>query len=288
MFSTLDKNLTLSFTFDGSEMGSVLDPDTYAMQIEADDGNNETFSEVKLIKNGSTVQTWTPNQAHPVITSNVTAAAGDYFYVKVTQSDGDEAISSPIFITGEAQGGGGGTVSARVATGNDDAEQRQSGGAMYLTSSDLELVYDTSTTGNQHVGMRFANLGIPQGAVITNAYIQFTVDETDSVSTSLTIKGQDADNAAGFSSTAYDISSRPTTTASVSWTPAAWTTVGQAGAAQQTPDLKDIIQEIVDRQGWSANNGLAIIMTGAGTRTAESYNGSSSKAPLLVVTYEEQ
>jgi len=72
----------------------------------------------------------------------------------------------------------------------------------------------------------------------------------------------------------------------VSWTPAAWNTEGQAGASQQTPDLKDIVQEIVNRAGWSANNGLAIIITGTGKRTAEAYEGSASQAAQLVVTYE--
>lgn len=285
MFSTLDKNLTLSFTLAGAEMGSVLDPATHALRIEANDGNGETFATVQLIKNGAVAQTWNPNQAHPIITGSVIASAGDYYYVKVTQQDGDEAISSPISMTGEA-GGGGGTVSARVATGTDDAEQRQSGGVVTLNSSDLELVYDSSTTGNQYVGMRFTNLGIPQGATITNAYVQFTVDETNSGTTTLTIKGQAADNASTFSTASYNVSSRSTTAASVSWTPAAWSTVGAAGADQRTPDLKDIVQEIVNRSGWSANNGLALIITGTGERTAESYEGSSSKAAQLVVTYE--
>ncbi|MGR0482319.1 MAG: CehA/McbA family metallohydrolase [Candidatus Electronema sp. V4] len=285
MFSTLDKNLTLSFTLSSAEMGSVLDPGTHALRIEANDGNNEVFSTVQLIKNGAVAQTWNPNQAHPIITGSVTAAEGDYYYVKVTQQDGGEAISSPITMTGTA-GGGSSTVSARVAAGSDDAEQQQTGGVVTLNSSDLELVYDTTTTGNQYVGMRFANLGIPQGATITNAYIQFTVDETNSGTTSLTIKGQAADNAATFTTALNNISSRPTTTASVTWAPVAWSTVGQAGAGQQTPDLKDIVQEIVNRSGWSANNGMAIIITGTGERTAEAYEGSASQAAQLVVTYE--
>ncbi len=57
---------------------------------------------------------------------------------------------------------------------------------MYRTSSDLELVFDTS---NQVVGMRFVNLTIPKGATIVNAYLQFKVDETSSETTSLTIRG---------------------------------------------------------------------------------------------------
>ena len=135
------------------------------------------------------------------------------------------------------------------------------------------------------MGMRFANLSIPQGATITNAYIQFTVDETGSSTTNLTIKGQATDNASTFTSSRYNISNRPLTTAAVAWNPPAWTTVGQAGMNQQTPELKDIVQEIVNRPGWSPNNGMAIIITGTGKRTAEAYEGAAHQAPLLVVTY---
>ncbi len=182
---------------------------------------------------------------------------------------------------------GGGTpmvLETRVSSSSDDAEESVSSGSMYRTSSDLELVDAGSTP--QLVGMRFTGLTIPQGATITAAYIQFTVDETDSGTTSLTIRGQDADDAASFSSSSYDISSRATTSASASWSPPAWNTVGEAGSDQRTPDLSAIIQEIVDRGGWSSGNDLAIIVSGTGERTAESYNGSSSKAPLLHVEYQ--
>jgi hypothetical protein len=48
---------------------------------------------------------------------------------------------------------------------------------MYLTSSDLELVYDG---GDQTVGMRFTGVAIPQGTSISDAHVQFQVDETPS------------------------------------------------------------------------------------------------------------
>ncbi len=157
---------------------------------------------------------------------------------------------------------------------------------MYLTSSDIELVYDTATTGNQYVGMRFNNINVPKGKTITNAYIQFTVDETGSGATNLTIKGQAADNPGTFTSTTYNVSSRATTTASVAWNPVAWNTVGAAGVDQRTPDLKSIVQETVNRTGWTQNNSMVFIVTGTGKRTATAYEVSATKAPLLVVTYQ--
>jgi hypothetical protein len=148
------------------------------------------------------------------------------------------------------------------------------------------LVYDTKTTGSQVVGMRFNGIAIPQGATITKAYIQFTVDEATSASCNLTIKGEDSDNAVAFATRSKNVSLRVKTTASVNWQPAAWAAV-DIGAARQTPDLKSIIQEIVDRSGWASGNSMAFIVTGTGTgkRTAVAYETNSANAAMLYIEY---
>lgn len=176
------------------------------------------------------------------------------------------------------------TVERRISTSMDDVEER-SDGSIYTNSSDIELVTDGSR--NQTIGLRFRTLAVPQGATITSAYVQFTVDETNSGSTSLNIRAQDTDDAAAFSIASYNVSSRSTTNASVNWQPAVWNSVGASGSDQRTPDLKNIIQEVVNRSGWQSGNNLALIITGTGERTAESYNGSSSRAPLLHIEYAD-
>jgi subtilisin family serine protease len=98
-FSTLD-NIALSFELGGQQMGSIVNPGTYECVIEATDGDAELFTEIQLIKNGEIIQTWYPNSAFPFIVHQVTTYAGEYYYVKVTQTDGDEAISSPISVVG--------------------------------------------------------------------------------------------------------------------------------------------------------------------------------------------
>ncbi len=47
-----------------------------------------------------------------------------------------------------------------------------------------------------------------------------------------------------------------------------------------------MIAEIVNESGWSSGNAMVLMIDGTGTRTAESYNGSSSKAPVLHIDYE--
>ena len=68
------------------------------------------------------------------------------------------------------------TIEVRIATGTDDVEERASG-TLDMTSSDLELAVDGSKV--QTVGLRFLDIDIPQGAVITSAYIQFRTDEVN-------------------------------------------------------------------------------------------------------------
>ena len=173
------------------------------------------------------------------------------------------------------------TVEVRVAASSDDAEESASGNAS-LTSSDLELV---STGSNQTVGMRFNGVAVPPGATIVKAYVQFQADETHTETTAVTIQGEAHDNAPTFVHISGNVSSRARTAAAVSWAPAPWTTRGEAGPNQQTPDITAVIQEIVDRPGWTGGNSLVVIITGTGERTAEAYDGDQAGAPLLHVEY---
>jgi hypothetical protein len=65
----------------------------------------------------------------------------------------------------------------------------------------------------------------------------------------------------------------------------AWTTLKESGPNQRTPDIAGVIQEIVNRGGWVRGNALVVIVTGSGLRTAISFDGSITAAPLLHVEY---
>ncbi len=171
----------------------------------------------------------------------------------------------------------------RVNNTLDDAEESENG-AISLSSTDLEFVYDY---GDQTVGMRFNNLTIPQSAIITEAYIQFKVDEGASIATNLIISAEATDNSGAFESSAQNISSRPRTNESIAWSPVAWLTIGEAGIDQRTPNLAPVIQEVISRSGWVSGNSLSIIIVGSGERVAESYNGDPGGAPLLHIEYQE-
>ncbi|NOZ10995.1 MAG: hypothetical protein GXP09_08160 [Gammaproteobacteria bacterium] len=180
-----------------------------------------------------------------------------------------------------------------VSQSTDDAEEQFSGsppGSMYITSSDLELVFDGST--QQLVGMRFQDLQVPQGTSITRAYIEFTVDENDSGATNVVINGEDTDNSVTFS-TSDNISGRTLTSATVPWSSISpWNVADSDDEHKRTPDLTSIVQEIVDRSGWSAGNAMTFVIqagsacaSSACQRTAESYNGRRTQAARLHVEF---
>jgi len=100
-FSSADKNISFSFTANGSQMGSKINGGSLNITIEASDRDNEKFDRIQLLKNGDVVKTWTPNSANVLVTHTLTGAKDEYFYARVRQSDNDEAVSSPIFVTSD-------------------------------------------------------------------------------------------------------------------------------------------------------------------------------------------
>ncbi len=104
-YSTLDRNLELSFQVDGSEMGSSIPGGVNQCVVKAADRDGEGFSQVEIIQNGSVVHAESVSGSLPVVACELYTQQGDYVYCKVTQSDGDEAISSPVFITSDGPDG---------------------------------------------------------------------------------------------------------------------------------------------------------------------------------------
>ncbi|TDQ28551.1 Ig-like domain-containing protein [Tenacibaculum caenipelagi] len=240
-----------------------------------------TISDVKFYVNNSLLGT---DSNTPYSYNWVPSVDNQSYTIKAvaTDNEGNETTSEEVtvFVGNVSK-----TVTSTINSTNDDAEQYESSGTMYMNSSDLELVYDGSSKGNQHIGLLFRNLNIPADATITNAFIQFTTDETNSGSTSLAIKIQDSSNAPDITSQSYNITSRSYYSQSVSWSPNPWNSIGASGTNQRTPSLKTLVQYIVNKSNWSSGNSMMFYISGTGERTAESYDGSSSNAPKLVVTY---
>ncbi len=179
----------------------------------------------------------------------------------------------------------------RIDNGADDVEEDVGPGSIDMTSSDLELAYEnTGQADPQIIGVRFTGIPIPQGATITEAWVRFQVDETKggTEEVNLIIEGELSLDATGFTdSEAFNVSSRPTTTAQVQWSVPDWITEGDQGPDQTTPSIASIIQEIVNQNGWSG--GTIVLMfrdnpanPSDGIRCA----GAGPMAVLLHISYQ--
>lgn len=178
-------------------------------------------------------------------------------------------------------------MEAFSAASGDVVEQHgsdasSSPGALDFSSSDIDLTQH-STQGQQSIGLRYKDVNVEQSTTIDNAYISFTADQDNSGDVELLVQGLDTDNAPGWSGTyAVDnaVSGSGATTANTSWSPDPWT-----ADTEQTVDVTSIVQEILNRGGWTDGSSMAFAITyvsGSGKRVAK-----KTPAPQLVVEWSE-
>lgn len=173
------------------------------------------------------------------------------------------------------------TVIRQVSASTDDVNQN---GTTYNATS--STVWLGNYTGTSYTGLRFSNLSIPQGATITGAYLEVYSTQNQSSQISFLTRADNVANSATFS-TNNRPSQRVLTSASVPYSStASWS----SNTWYQLNDISPVVQEIVSRQDWNSGNSISIIMQGTGSnslrRFVRSYNGNSSQAPRLVVTYQ--
>ncbi|MGV1100104.1 PilC/PilY family type IV pilus protein [Thiovibrio sp. JS02] len=190
----------------------------------------------------------------------------------------------------------GDTLRKRIAADNDDVEEylqagcSQSAGAVRQGDSYLDFGRDDCSGFDPAMlmGLRFQSITVPKGSTITHAHLEIVVESsTCSEDIDWTLLGEDVDDAAGFTATAGNVSGRrssnPTTAA------ANWKNDGDScNGSRETlegPEVKNVIQEIVDRAGWLSGNDMALFVSGTGRRNTYSHDNNSNRAPLLHIEY---
>ena len=166
------------------------------------------------------------------------------------------------------------------------SEESKTNGAITLEDNKIDLAQDRPTSNlivEQLVGLNFVGLGLPKGAVVTNAYIRFTAVGADSDSIAVSIQADNSASPAGFGSRRNDLSNRLRTSASVTWPVPNWL----AGSVQQTPNISVVIQQVISQPDWSSGNDLVIIIdrsSGTGRRRAFP-SSAGAQSPELTVVY---
>lgn len=252
---------------------------TYSSAQSVTISTSTTGASIRYTTDGST-----PTETHgtlysaPISISTTTTLEAIAYAAGYT----DSAVTSATYTINGS--GGGSSQNLVVTASSDDAKERTdtTSGSMNLSSS-----LPFGNAGSVYtVGVRFTGLNVPAGATITRAYLQFTSHSSSSTATTLTIRAQKSTNAAAFTTNAHDITTRPLTSASSTWSPGAWGSRGEAGAAEQTADLSAVVQEVVGQSGWTAGAPIVFTLAGTGDRTAQAYDNDPTQTAILHVEWQ--
>ncbi|MDR0959167.1 MAG: chitobiase/beta-hexosaminidase C-terminal domain-containing protein [Propionibacteriaceae bacterium] len=155
-----------------------------------------------------------------------------------------------------------GRADVRVAATNDDAEEYGAGNAIALENSmEIGGYWGSSLTAGykEIAGFRFPSVDLPEQAEITDAHIEFTVDDTGPADrTSDIVIRSELGDAAAYTTQAGSISARSYTNQSVTWTQDSFT---ETGVVIRTPNLASVIDENRVR-GWENGNAMAFMLDG--------------------------
>jgi pectate lyase len=162
-------------------------------------------------------------------------------------------------------GGGGRSAEVTVASGTDDADE------------DVQVV-----------AFRFAGVPVPAGSRIRSAVLWMFSHRDGARPVALRYSGEAAAGSAPLAPDRYDLSRRPRTRAVVADTPGPWPPYAHA----PSPELADIVQEIVDLPGWAPGNSLTVFVDGDGPPSrrpvAAFENGADpGTAAVLVIRWDE-
>jgi len=180
------------------------------------------------------------------------------------------------------------TVCSVVASaGTDDAEEATNGN-LYSATGPLDLVRDSEVPdwrGDQHIGLRFDGMLLPQGVQVVLAKVYFTAaSAAGNGPSALSVAMEAADDAPPIGFALFELSSR-TYGPSVAWSVPTWNTVDASGPDQHTSDLTPLVQQLVSRQGWVPGNAMLVGITGTGLRSAWQAEQDPAKAARFCVSY---
>ncbi|MEM8941837.1 MAG: PilC/PilY family type IV pilus protein [Pseudomonadota bacterium] len=169
-------------------------------------------------------------------------------------------------------------VFKRVQSRNDDADE--DGTVVSLQGGDLTL------TSSSEFGVRFRDLDIPRNATINEAYLEFVAAEAGTGTVNAEVSAEAADNALSYATGDGSIQERSYNTPATAWT------ITDAWAAEdtvRTSNIADQVSAVVSRAGWSLRNNMTfrVRSTSGSARQVVSFDGRASRAPRLVVDFQD-
>lgn len=184
------------------------------------------------------------------------------------------------------------TSTFKVQSSQDDCYIRKQDNQFSKTAPFVIAGADSSTTRGLASAIRLNLSSIPQYAYITSANLKIFSYDTITISGCYSTISAENVGWSSVISSYSDFISRPRTSTKVYWDlPSTW----KSGQWATSPDIASVIQEVVNRSDysegyvtifWSDEEYRSTASTGA-KRYGRSYDGDSSNAPKLVVTWHD-
>ncbi len=186
------------------------------------------------------------------------------------------ASPTPLPVVAGAQ-----TVTVSVSSASDDMNEES--GVLQPGATSLWIGNGGSPLGG-YLGLRFASLPIPKGAVIQSAALQFYSTTSQWIAIALEI-GVENSSGGTFGTGALP-SARPLNAtrvnhnSNVSWSANTWYTL---------ENVTPLVQIAVNRADWNSGNSLALVLHGLKTnwsrKFAASFEAGAALAPRLSISY---
>lgn len=193
LYATEDKNLEISYTLDGHMMGSQLGTEDVGENVDIavtvyDPDYNDAISKVEVVVNsGRVAYTWDSIPASGELSCTIPAAYS-YYFIRVTQMDGNLAVTAPVWV-GEVLKLGIDSVTSDTAnpvTGEEltitaslfNSETTAATAKSVVFSVDGEVKYtakDVSIAPNTRVGVPFKFT--PDSARLQTVSVEATIEQ---------------------------------------------------------------------------------------------------------------
>jgi hypothetical protein len=174
-------------------------------------------------------------------------------------------------------------VNLKVSASADDAYDYSA--TEFWNSTSTMRVGDNSGK-KATMGLRFSAVSVPAGATITRAVLRVKSYQAWSNALHVKVSAEATDNPGSFTSASVRPSARVKTVRQVDWDPGAWS----SGVWYDSPDLKDVVQEAVNRPGWAGGNALVLLLADDGSATSVNrllyaYNSAAANGAELKIEY---
>ncbi|MDP8236584.1 MAG: C25 family cysteine peptidase, partial [Candidatus Erginobacter occultus] len=267
---------------DGSDPSGIIE---YCMRIDSESDPEATP--------GYVYNRWITNTGSSTSQDTVDPLVDGFYWWFVYQRNGNQVWSPHATGTFTVDQGGGGPgpgeeqITVQVSSTSDDVSWRYSSPTGYVGTINVMMGYYSGGYMAEG-GFRFRNITIPKETVIHSASVKFCASPYPESKGSPTyrLRAVTEDNAPIWTES-YNPVVCPKTDAYVVWAPPPWTD----GNWYTTPDISNVIQEVVNRPGWNSGNALSIVPDNTMYldnyyRQASTYERGSSYAAQLIIVYE--